>query len=160
MKSLHPNFQRSKWMISGGFLIAIVGILLPSVCAGQASAPVMPAWYPFEIAAVNLYESGISQESSNPQGALKTLQLALQYSRTAIRDGGGANQLVMHNDSLIARAFSAAQADASRTVDNSEATQKPNNSGNNSARPVSHYIQTTTGHTTAKQFTSGGINRT
>jgi hypothetical protein len=65
-----------KHSFSAGLLTAVAGIFLslpaPAVHAGDLPSP--PKWVPFEMKAINLYETGINQESSDMGAAVKTLQ--------------------------------------------------------------------------------------
>ena len=147
MKTLRPGFQRSKRIVSAVFLTAVAGILTSTVHAGVVSAP--PAWIHFELDAISLYGTGLNQESSNPQGAVKTLRQAREDSTKAITNGGGANPAVLHNDWLIGQALMLAQADAVKTPENQnhnaapdQANQKNQKSGGkNPARPASNHTQ-------------------
>jgi hypothetical protein len=78
--------------------------------------------------AISLYELGISQESSDPQGAVTTLQEARHDSTEAIANGGGGNAAVVHNDLLIAQALSTALEDQSRSPETKQAPEKQKNS--------------------------------
>jgi hypothetical protein len=147
MKRLRPNFQRSNRLVSVGFLIAIAGIFLAlTVHAGTVPAP--PPWIPFELKAISLYGAGLSQESSDPQGAVNTLRQAREESTAAITNGGGSNPAVMHNDLLIGQALMLAQADASRPPENTNAapsqnSQKSGSAAANTARPAGNHLHAT-----------------
>lgn len=150
MKRSHQDFRRLKQTVSAGFLTAVAAAFLSvpisHIHAGEVPGP--PAWYPSEMEAINLYLNGVNQESSDPSGAAKTLLQARQASSAAIREGGGGNTAVLHNDALIARALITAQADAARTPVNNGATENQTSSGqnthrNNLVRPVGYHLQTT-----------------
>jgi hypothetical protein len=158
MKRLRPNFQRSLGMAVatalGGIGISI--LLAPSALrAGSLQSP--PPWIPYEREAISLYLLGMSQETSDPQAAVKTLSKARQESFAAIANGGGANQAVQHNDALIGQALMLAQADAAKAPQNNNQpaateiqgqnqnhSQSQKSSGNKTARPSSiHNSQVT-----------------
>jgi len=151
MKSSCLNFQRSNRILSVGFLMAIAGLfLVPALHAGQSQSP--PAWIPYEREAISLYLLGMSQESSDPQVALKTLEKARQESFAAIVNGGGANAGVLHNDQIIGQALILAEENAAKAPQNNiqpaameiqgqnqNHSQKQKSSGNKAARPGSNH---------------------
>lgn len=159
MKNLHPDFQWSRRLVSAGFLTITAVVLLslwaPTVRAGEPMS--LPTWYPSEINAINLYQNGISQESSDPQAALKTLLQAQADSHKAIVAGGGVNSIVLHNDALIGRAVATAQMDASKPSDTKVATEKPKNSGSKPSKPAYH-VQTMGFHAATPPLARGGMN--
>jgi hypothetical protein len=145
-------------MISAGFFTTVVGFFLsvptPAFSSGTVQNPAMPAWYPYEMAAANLYMSGIYQESSDPEAALKTLRKAREDSTAAIVNGGGSNPIVMHNDSLIAQALTALQAGK---PENKEAPVNSTNDSNNSVKPDGSYVRAIGVHTTTQPLARRSI---
>ena len=136
--------QRPKTILSAGFLAAVVGTFLfvsvPAIHAGGLPNP--PKWVPFELKAINLYELGINQESSDMASALKTLQQARQDSTDAIVNGGGSNPAVLHNDYIIGRALMMARMHATTTRENKPATQTQKTGSSHPVKPVVHYAKT------------------
>ncbi len=143
MKRLCANFQRSRPIFSVGLLAAVTSLFLSlpaaALHAGQVLGP--PGWFPLEIDAINLYESGIYQMKSNRQGAQITLRQARKDSVAAIADGGGANPAVLHNDWLISQALLAAQVNAVETPQDNNTAPDQASGGNNPARPSGTHIQ-------------------
>ena len=142
-------------MVLLGFLTVVAGVFLfvpaptPAADAGKAQAP--PPWVPFEMNAIMLYRTGVSQENSDPQGALKTLRQAREESTAAISHGGGGNPAVEHNDALIGHALAMALTDAAKTSEKDTApatatntatanqNQKAGNSNNPARSASSHF---------------------
>ena len=118
--------------------MALVSISLslaaPAVRAGMVQRP--PSWIPFEMDAINLCRSGMNQESSDPQGALKTLQQARQDSTAAIANGGGANWAVQHNDYVIGQAIMMAQRDATKNPGTQQAAENQTQSQKSSSSNI------------------------
>ena len=146
MKKLRPDYYGSSGMLSVGFLTAVAGVFLfvatSDARAGELPSP--PKWLPFEMKAINLYELGISRESSDMAGAVKTLQQARQDSTDAIVNGGGGNPAVLHNDSLIGEALMMAKLDAARTPEkpeNQQTTQTQKTGANHPVKPVVVYAK-------------------
>lgn len=116
MKRLRPNFQPSKRPASAVFLVALIFPAL-AVYAGDgngnaktpAQAQTQPAWMSYELNAISLLGTGYRQESSDPQGAVATLQHAREQSTAAIAHGGGTSAIVMHNDKVIAETLMEAE---------------------------------------------------
>jgi len=144
MKKLRPNFCGLKGMVSSGFLtlVAVIFLFASASASHAQGAPSPPKWVPFELKAINLYELGINQESSDMASALKTLQQARQDSTDAIVNGGGSNPAVLHNDYIIGRALMMARMHATTTRENKPATQTQKTGSSHPVKPVVHYAKT------------------
>jgi hypothetical protein len=152
MKRLPSNFQPSMRTASTAFLVALIFPAL-AVYAGngngsattpsQAQAP--PAWMSYELNAIHLLETGFRQESSDPQGAVATLQHAREESTAAIAHGGGTSAIVMHNDHVIAETLMSAEkgttAAATPAPESNEPVEMPKTGGTNlaMARASTHH---------------------